>query len=151
MIVFWLSQTSNVTPPIALAAYAGAGIAGASPLGSAVEACKLAAGFFIIPVMMAYSSLLFVEGVTFVAGATAVLSTVALIGCVTAAIEGYAIGRLVFYERLALALAAALIVYPSQATRWTGIALAAGAVALHAGRIRVLPASGLAEAKKEER
>ncbi|HSF15560.1 MAG TPA: TRAP transporter fused permease subunit [Vicinamibacteria bacterium] len=37
MIVFWLSQTSNVTPPIALAAFAGAGIAGASPLSAAVE------------------------------------------------------------------------------------------------------------------
>ena len=58
MIIFWLSQTSNVTPPIALAAFAGAGIAGASPMKSAFEAFKLANGLFVIPVMMAYSPLL---------------------------------------------------------------------------------------------
>ncbi|MFT7130164.1 MAG: TRAP transporter 4TM/12TM fusion protein [Gammaproteobacteria bacterium] len=58
MIIFWLSQTSNVTPPIALAAFAGAGIAGASPMRSAFEAFKLANGLFVIPLMMAYSPLL---------------------------------------------------------------------------------------------
>ena len=60
MIIFWLAQTSNVTPPIALAAFAGAGIAGASPMKSAFSAFKLANGLFLIPLMMAYSSLLFV-------------------------------------------------------------------------------------------
>ena len=58
MIIFWLAQTSNVTPPIALAAFAGAGIAGAPPMRSAVEAFKLANGLFVIPLMMAYSPLL---------------------------------------------------------------------------------------------
>ena len=47
MIVFWLSQTSNVTPPIALAAFAGAGIANASPMRSAVQAFKLAQGILL--------------------------------------------------------------------------------------------------------
>lgn len=58
MIIFWLSQTSNVTPPIALAAFAGAGVAGAPPMRSAVEAFKLANGLFVIPLMMAYTPLL---------------------------------------------------------------------------------------------
>ena len=58
MIIFWLSQTSNVTPPIALAAFAGAGVAGAPPMRSAIEAFKLANGLFVIPLMMAYSPLL---------------------------------------------------------------------------------------------
>ena len=49
MIIFWLAQTSNVTPPIALAAFAGAGIAGASPMKSAFSAFKLANGLFLIP------------------------------------------------------------------------------------------------------
>ena len=40
MIIFWLAQSSNVTPPIALAAFAGAGIAGAQPMASAVSALK---------------------------------------------------------------------------------------------------------------
>lgn len=58
MIIFWLSQTSNVTPPIALAAFAGAGVAGAPPMRSAIEAFKLANGLFVIPLMMAYAPLL---------------------------------------------------------------------------------------------
>ncbi len=58
MIIFWLSQTSNVTPPIALAAFAGAGVAGAPPMRSAIEAFKLANGLFVIPLMMAYTPLL---------------------------------------------------------------------------------------------
>ena len=58
MIIFWLSQTSNVTPPIALAAFAGAGVAGAPPMRTAVEAFKLANGLFVIPLMMAYAPLL---------------------------------------------------------------------------------------------
>ncbi len=58
MIIFWLAQTSNVTPPIALAAFAGAGVAGAPPMRAAVEAFKLANGLFVIPLMMAYSPLL---------------------------------------------------------------------------------------------
>ena len=58
MIIFWLAQSSNVTPPIALAAFAGAGVAGAAPMQSAVEAVKLASGLFIIPLMMAFSPLL---------------------------------------------------------------------------------------------
>ena len=44
MIIFWLAQTSNVTPPIALAAFAGAGVAGAPPMKTAVEAFKLSNG-----------------------------------------------------------------------------------------------------------
>ena len=57
LIIFWLSQTSNVTPPIALAAFAGAGVANANPMKSSVEAFKLAGGLFIIPIMMAYTNL----------------------------------------------------------------------------------------------
>ena len=58
MVIFWLSQSSNVTPPIALAAFAGAGIAGARPMGAAIEAVKLAKGLFLVPLMMVYSPLL---------------------------------------------------------------------------------------------
>lgn len=58
MVIFWLSQTSNVTPPIALAAFAGAGIAGSAPMHTAVEAFKLSNGLFVIPLMMVYSPLL---------------------------------------------------------------------------------------------
>jgi TRAP transporter 4TM/12TM fusion protein len=58
MIVFWYSQTSNVTPPVALAAFAGAGIAGASPMKTGLAACQVAVGLYILPLLMAYRPLL---------------------------------------------------------------------------------------------
>lgn len=58
MIVFWYSQTSNVTPPVALAAFAGAGIAGADPMKTGFAACRIAIGLYIIPILMAYRPLL---------------------------------------------------------------------------------------------
>jgi len=58
MIVFWYSQTSNVTPPVALAAFAGAGIAGADPMKTGFASCRVAIGLYIIPILMAYRPLL---------------------------------------------------------------------------------------------
>jgi len=58
MIVFWYSQDANVTPPVSLASFAGAGIAGANPMKTALVSWKLAKGLYIIPIIMAYRPLL---------------------------------------------------------------------------------------------
>ncbi len=58
MIVFWYSQDANVTPPVSLASFAGAGIAKANPMKTAFTSWKLAKGLYIIPVIMAYRPLL---------------------------------------------------------------------------------------------
>ena len=58
MIVFWYSQDSNVTPPVSLASFAAAGIAGANPMRTAFTSWKLAKGIYIIPIVMAYRPLL---------------------------------------------------------------------------------------------
>lgn len=58
MIVFWYSQDANVTPPVSLASFAGAGIANANPMKTAFTSWKLAKGLYIIPIVMAYRPLL---------------------------------------------------------------------------------------------
>nr|MDA3792021.1 DUF3394 domain-containing protein [Desulfobacula sp.] len=58
MIVFWYSQDANVTPPVSLASFAGAGIAKANPMKTAFTSWKLAKGLYIIPIIMAYRPLL---------------------------------------------------------------------------------------------
>lgn len=55
LIVFWLSQDSNVTPPVCLAAFTAAGIAGSKPMATGVEAWKVAKGLYIVPLMFAYT------------------------------------------------------------------------------------------------
>lgn len=136
MIIFWLSQTSNVTPPIALAAFAGAGIAEARPMESAVEALKLAAGLFLIPVMMAYSSLLAVEGVTVTVALVSMAATLAAIVAVAVAIEGYGLRPTTRFERWALAVSAALIIYPEGPSRLVGLVAVAVVLLVHGIRVR---------------
>lgn len=58
MVVFWYSQTANVTPPVALAAFAGAGVAEAEPMRTGFASCRTAIGLYIIPILMAYRPLL---------------------------------------------------------------------------------------------
>ena len=58
MIVFWYSQDANVTPPVSLASFAGAGIAGANPMRTGFTSWKLAKGLYLIPIVMAYNPLL---------------------------------------------------------------------------------------------
>ncbi len=58
LIVFWLSQDSNVTPPVCLAAFTAAGIAGSKPMATGVEAWKIAKGLYVVPLMFAYTPLI---------------------------------------------------------------------------------------------
>lgn len=58
LIVFWLSQDSNVTPPVCLAAFTAAGIAGSKPMATGVEAWKVAKGLYIVPLIFAYTPLI---------------------------------------------------------------------------------------------
>jgi len=58
LIVFWLSQDSNVTPPVCLAAFTAAGIAGSKPMATGVESWKIAKGLYIVPLMFAYTPLI---------------------------------------------------------------------------------------------
>ncbi|AJR05459.1 transporter [Photobacterium gaetbulicola] len=122
MIVFWLSQTSNVTPPIALAAFAGAGVAGASPMQSAVQAFKLAQGFFLIPLMMAFSPLIY-DGENLMGFIFAIVTTIALIVAFAGAIEG----RLI--KPLSMAARAVLLAVPF-ALIFSGLTIKLAAVAV---------------------
>ncbi len=58
LIVFWLSQDSNVTPPVALAAFTGAAIAGTKPMETGFQSWKVAKGLYIIPLLFAYTPLI---------------------------------------------------------------------------------------------
>jgi len=108
MIVFWLSQTSNVTPPIALAAFAGAGVANANPMKSSIEAFKLAGGLFIIPIMMAYTDLVNPSAglIDFV---LSIGQTLFIIIAIAISIEGYLLQRLSIIERVLSALTIPLL------------------------------------------
>lgn len=123
MVIFWLSQTSNVTPPVALAAFAAAGVAGASPMRSSIEAFKLAKGLFLIPLMMVYSDLLWLEDVGLFAFLFSLLVTLGVISASAFAVEGRIFCRLYALERLALLLAIGLMLHHGGISDKMGFAL----------------------------
>ncbi len=64
MIIFWLSQDSNVTPPVCLTAFAAAAIAKTPQMATGVMAWKLAKGLYIVPVLFAYTPFLSGDPIT---------------------------------------------------------------------------------------
>ncbi len=129
MAIFWLSQTSNVTPPVALAAFAAAGVANAHPQKSAVEALKLANGFFLIPVLMIYTDILFVEGVTWGGFLVALVSSITLVISLAFTLENYAVTYLTLAQRLMFAAVVPLVLYKSDATSLIAVVLCGLALA----------------------
>lgn len=58
LVIFWLSQDSNVTPPVCLASFAAAGIAGTRAMATGLTSWKVAKGLYLVPVLFAYSPLI---------------------------------------------------------------------------------------------
>ncbi len=139
MIIFWLAQTSNVTPPIALAAFAGAGVAGARPMRSAVEAFKLANGLFVIPLMMAFSPLLLAAGNGWAEVLPAALVTLLLVVMIAVTLERFAFTRLAGAWPLLSGLAAAALLIPLQWTRLCGALLAVVVLVINYRASRAAP------------
>jgi TRAP transporter 4TM/12TM fusion protein len=127
MIVFWYSQDANVTPPVSLASFAGAGIAGANPMRTAFTSWKLAKGLYIIPIIMAYRPLLGIgENYDLLNWEVAFTMAVTALGLVAFAsgLERYFLRRATWPETILFWLAAAGLFWP---TYWAD---AVGLVAL---------------------
>jgi TRAP transporter 4TM/12TM fusion protein len=129
LIIFWLSQSSNVTPPIALAAFAGAGVANANPMLSSVEAFKLAGGLFIIPIMMAYTNLVTPGASAFELGLS-ILQTLTIIIAIAISIEGYLLRKLTMIERLLSLFTIPIVLINPYGLGFVGLIIIAALIAL---------------------
>jgi len=122
MIVFWYSQDANVTPPVSLASFAGAGIAKANPMKTALTSWKLAKGLYIIPIVMAYRPLLGIgdnyELLHWEVVATMITTTLGLVAFASA-IEGYFLRKTTRIETLLFWIAAVGLFWPEY---WADIA-----------------------------
>lgn len=120
LIVFWVSQDANVTPPIALASFAAAGISGGKPMRTAWESWLLARGLYIVPFLMAYTAL--VDG-PFAEAIPVVISAVAGIYLLSAGMSGYLRRRTTWYEQWALIIGGCLLIAPGMLTNAIGLAI----------------------------
>ena len=91
MIIFWLSQDSNVTPPVCLVAFTAAGIAKTPPMATGIEAWKTAKALYIIPLLFAFTPFI---GGTYVEIAGIFFTALLGLYAAVAAIYGYAEAKL---------------------------------------------------------
>ncbi len=123
MFVFYFGIIADVTPPVALAAFAGAGIAGGNALRTGINASKLAIAAFIIPYMFVLSPVILMIDAT---AGTLILTTItAIIGMValSSALIGYLADTCRPYERLLLIAGGLMMIKPGMMTDLAGFAL----------------------------
>ena len=128
LVVFWYSQDSNVTPPIALAGFAGAAIAGSKPMETSMQAWKYAKGLYLIPAFMVYNPEIIMGGETWYVIWTGVIVVIGLVGF-AAAIEGYLFTWMDKISRLLIVPGVIMIFNPDELIEASGAALVFGLLA----------------------
>ncbi len=139
MFAFYFGIIADVTPPVALAAIAGAAIAKAKPMKTAVNATKLAIGAFIIPYMFVYNSKMLMIDASILSIITIALTAILGMFGISVALEGYGFNNTGFFynsdkpkgliitldviERLLFAFAGLLCVIPESKSDIFGICL----------------------------
>ena len=123
--VFYFGIVADLTPPVALAAYAGAAIAQANPMKTAFTATKLAIGAFIVPYVFALNpAMLFVDTTVWDVILICVTSLIGIFG-VSSALEGFFLHHMRWYERILSAVGGLLLIYPGLVTDTIGLVLVA--------------------------
>ena len=110
LIIFWLSQDSNVTPPVCLAAFTAAAISGTPPMSTGLHSWKIAKGLYIIPLLFAYTP--------FIGGSWLEIFTIfffALFGlyAFTCALQGHMENSISWPQRLILLVLAFFLLKPT--------------------------------------
>ena len=123
--VFYFGIVADITPPVALAAYAGSAIAQAPPMKTAFNASKLAIGAFVVPYIFALNpAMLLIDTTALQVGLVVITSIVGIFG-VAAALNGYLLRPLAVLPRLAIAAGGLLMMDPAPLTDLVGVVLLA--------------------------
>jgi TRAP transporter 4TM/12TM fusion protein len=145
LFILYFGVIADITPPVALAAYAGAGIAGANSMKTGFQAVKLALAAFIVPYIFAMDpTLILVDSVVgstvdflpFFSAIPIVLSAMMGIVCLGSAVEGFLLDHCKIYERIPLAIAAFLLLKPGTVTDLIGLVVLIGVYFLQKQRVK---------------
>ncbi|WII94801.1 TRAP transporter permease [Moraxella haemolytica] len=144
MFVFYFGIFANITPPVALAAFAGAGISGGDPMKTGWQSLKLALAGFIVPFMFVYNPNMMMIDTTdiavtakeFAMPAWHVIISVAITSIIgvlalSSAVEGYFKAPMPIWQRIILAVGAFCLIIPETITDIIGIAIVASMIVLN--------------------
>ena len=124
--VFYFGIVADITPPVALAAYAGSAIAKGNPMKTGINATRLAIAAFIIPYVFAYSpSILFEGDVQFLEVAMIIITAILGMVGIASGLSGYLLKPMNFIQRILTIVGGVLMVIPGTLTDVIGIALVA--------------------------
>lgn len=128
MFVFYFGIVADITPPVALAAYAGSAIAKSNPLKTGVTATRLAITAFIVPYIFAYSPQMLIGIDTGVHTpwydiVLLVITAICGIYIISAGMEGYMFKKMPVWERLMALAGGLLMIIPGWETDIAGVAL----------------------------
>ena len=124
MIVYWLSQDSNITPPVCMAAYAGAAIAGSDPWKTGWTSFRFAKMLYVTPLLFAYVPGILLDGSPLNISAAFFAATLGTIAF-SALMMGFLRRKIKPHEWLVLAAATFLLYWPGVVTGAAGLALVA--------------------------
>ena len=121
--VFYFGIVADLTPPVALAAYAGEAIAQANPMKTALTSTKLAIAAFIVPHVFALNPAMLLIDTT--AAEVILICVTSLVGIfgVSAALEGYLKTYMTWYARVACCVGGLMLIFPGVTTDIVGVAL----------------------------
>ena len=121
--VFYFGIVADITPPVALAAYAGSAIAKSNPMKTGINATKLAIGAFIVPYIFCMNpAMLLIDVTVWNMIQIIVTSFVGMFG-VAAALEGYLLTEMHWITRIMCAAGGLLMMIPGSVTDFIGIGL----------------------------
>jgi TRAP transporter 4TM/12TM fusion protein len=123
LFVFYFGVVADITPPVALAVYAGAAIAGSDPWKTGIEAVKLALGAFLVPYFFVLSPVLLLFGVTPLVIVQVLATSIAGMVALSAAVTGFWNINLTWIERVALVAGGLLLMDPGAFTDLLGAAV----------------------------
>ncbi|MCM3714215.1 TRAP transporter permease [Alkalihalobacillus oceani] len=113
LFVFYFGLFANITPPVALAAFAAAGISGGEQMKTGFVSMKLAIAGFIVPYMFVYNDALLLLNTTFVEGLVVVITSVTGVIMLGTAAEGYLFTEMPWPLRIVLFAGSLLFMNPN--------------------------------------
>ena len=135
MFAFYFAILSAITPPVALAVFAAAGLAKTDLWRAGWEAVRVAAPAYIVPFMFVYEPSLLMIG-DWMTIATSILSAVLGVVCLAAGLMGHLRNPCRPWERVLLVVAALLLIKPGYVSDLVGLAVLGGLLLLNAARAR---------------
>ncbi len=123
--VFYFGIVADITPPVALAAYAGSAIARSKPMKTALNATKLAIAAFVVPYVFALNPAMLLIDTNPLEVIQVVITSIVGIVAIAAGLEGYLEGSLMIVFRIVLIAAGLLLLVPGTLTDVVGIGVVA--------------------------